>query len=111
MANTIAQIVMNALEITDTAAHNSDNADCRTYDKEAFYINNGLNQNASCQLQASGDGGSNFDDIGSPVVVNAGEKGWIINSEAYPILRIEVIASVAPTSGTITITANLKRHT
>ena len=111
MANTIVQIVMAALEITDTDAHNSDNADCRTYDKESFYINNGLNQNVSCQLQASGDGGSSFDDIGSPVVVNTVEKGWIINSEAYPILRIEVKASASPTSGTITITANLKRQT
>lgn len=105
---TVIKEVMD-LAITDTSAHNSLVADARTSDKQSFYLVNTLNQDCSCQLQVSGDM-TNWQDVGSPVVVSAStDIDWIVNSDAYPWLRIKATAPVSPSSGKMTITANLRK--
>lgn len=103
------EITLMDLAITDTAAHNSTSLDARVSDKQAFYLVNTLNQDCSNQLQVSGDKGANWKDIGSPVVVIATTGiDWIVNSEAYPHLRIKATCSIGPTSGKMTVTGNAK---
>lgn len=97
--------IMDA-DIRNTTPLNSDVLDARISDKQSFYLVNTLDQNCSCQLQVSGDK-TNYQDVGSPVVVTASTGiDWIVNSDAYPWLRIEATAAGIPTSGSMLITAN-----
>ena len=84
--------------IRDTDAHNSATVPAHELPIKTLIINNGLNQTATCQVQASRDA-TNWFNVGSAFDVT---NGWTYQTcdTFFPYGRMVVQCSVAPTTGT-----------
>lgn len=100
--------IINALAITDTAAHNSDISDVGRYTIGTFFVNNGLNQAVSAQIYGNiTNSTTGAVTIGAAfTVATTDQESRTITSETagwLPYIYIVITAAVAPASGSITV--------
>lgn len=100
--------MVNALEIRDNAAHNSDPYDFGIDGANGgiIIVENSLDQIVANQLQARAKGGSQWFDVGAAVnaaAIAAGVLGTatITLTVPYPLLRVVQTAPGVPTLGSV----------
>jgi hypothetical protein len=105
--------IVEALAVRDTNAHKSTSVNIEGLMEKSLYIANGLDQNASIQIQGCyTDSAVDADwvNIGTAQTVNTTVKAIIgVNEVAqlknyFPWIRITVTCASGPTTGTISAT-------
>ena len=99
--------IITALSIMDIVAHTSNIVDIRGYSRKALYVNNGLNQSVSIQIQGcytNSPTDTDWVNIGTAQAVSASTKSVIGVNEVpalnnyFPYLRVTATCSIAPTT-------------
>jgi len=96
-------------EIRDTADHYSDSWDSyrsvvnfRGFSKGTVFVNNGLDQDVTIQLQGSRQLGFDYVcNIGSSFTVSSGAASYETFTDPLPYLRLRASCATAPTSGAL----------
>jgi hypothetical protein len=108
--NTVTLI--NALAIRDTNNHVSDGVDIRGFNRKGFYIDNGLNQDMTVQIQGCHTNSATTGDwanIGSAQTATKSTKTIIGAKEVtelanvFNYLRVIAACASGPASGTATV--------
>lgn len=94
--------IFKASAIRDTSSHNSTNAKSGEFMAKTIAVENGLNEQLTCQLQGSMEETKWFD-IGSSWNVAATTDNFQTVDTYFPFYRLQVICGTSPTSGTLTV--------
>jgi len=102
MATTDKDKVFTALEIRDTANHDSVGSMTGEFTAETIVVHNSLNQDCELQLQGSADDGANWIDIGDSFTIPANTNDYQTVTDYFCCYRLQAQCSVAPTTGSLT---------
>lgn len=106
MSNKKISKVFDALEIRSTATQTSSQVDNDSYVVKTIIIENSLNQTVTFQCQGSANlDFSNSFNIGSSFDVAATTTSYATCDSYIPYWRVTATCSVAPTTGSLTVTA------
>jgi hypothetical protein len=93
--------VFTAEAIRDTSEHTSAVAKTGEFTAQTITVENGLNQQATLQLQGSRDG-TVFFDINDPFNIPASTNDYETVTDYFPCYRLVASCAVSPTTGTLT---------
>ncbi len=93
--------VFIAEAIRDTANHDSAESVTGGFTAETIFIENGLNQQVTFQLQGARI--SNWLDIGAPFDVAATTDDWRTVSQYFPKYRLQATCGTNPTTGILDV--------
>jgi hypothetical protein len=99
MANYDEDKVFDALAIRSTAVQTSGESKSGEFSAKTIFIENGLNQSASLQLQGARDGV--WLSIGAAFAVAATTNTYQTISDYFPKYRLQATCSIAPASGVL----------
>jgi len=91
--------IFDALAIRDTVNHDSGEAVSGEFQAKTIWIENGLNQNVTFQLQGARN--SVWINIGSTFVQNANINGYKTVTDYFPKYRLQAICGTTPTTGVL----------
>ena len=94
-------IVFNALAIRDTVNHDSLESVSGIFQAKTIFVENGLNQDVTFQLQ--GGRGSVWINIGATFDVVANTDDYETVTDYFPKFRLKASCSIAPTTGSLTV--------
>ena len=107
MGNFDEDKIFNSLEIRNTDLQTSDVAASGEFIAKTIFIENGLNQTVTFQLQGARDG--TWLNVGSTFEATASTNLYQTVSDFFPKYRLTAQCSVAPTSGSLSVWI-LKSH-
>ena len=93
--------IFTALAIRDTVNHDSTEAFTGDFTAETIFIENGLNQQVTFQLQGARN--SVWVDIDVPFNVVATNNDYQTVTDYFPKYRLQAICSTAPTTGVLDV--------
>ncbi len=99
-----SDVVYDALAIRDTVSHISTVSSVIGYYPKTILIENGLNQIVTFQVQGSRTADfAKVITVGASFDVAAGSNDYQTLTDYFPYLRLTAICSVAPASGSLTV--------
>ena len=105
--------VLTAEEVRNTDPVYTLIADVRSWTMLSWYVDNGLDQNVSCQIQYSENKSDWHDHGDTATTVNTVTKGKVAPSDIttvlYKYLRLKITAASNPSSGDLDVEETLKR--
>ncbi len=93
--------LFTTLAIRDTANNNSAESMSGIFQAKTIFIENGLNQAVTFQLQGSRN--SVWVDVGATFNINATTNGFQTVDTYFPKFRVQASCSTAPTTGTLDV--------
>ena len=93
--------VFIALAIRDTVNHDSNESFTGEFTAETIFIENGLDQQVTLQLQGARN--SVWVDIGESFNITASSNDYETVSDYFPKYRLQAICSTAPTTGNLDV--------
>jgi len=87
--------------IRDTANHNSKESGSGPKTAKTVFVENGLNQQVTFQLQGARN--STWIDVGSTWNQAANSNGYKTVSDYFPKFRVQASCTVAPTTGGLSV--------
>ena len=93
--------VFDALEIRDTANHNSSESFSGEFMAKTIFVCNGLNQYVTLQLQGARN--AVWVDVGSSFNINQGVDSYQTVDTYFPKYRVQAICATAPTTGALNV--------